>query len=109
MDLIQIHLIKYGKLNATKEEIIDAAKKAGAFEFIDELEMNFSTIVGEGGVKLSGGQRQRIAIARALLKNSPILLLDEATSSLDNITENNIQKSINLLMKNRTSLIGGSY
>ena len=68
-------------------------------------ENGFDTIIGESGVKLSGGQRQRIAIARALLKNSPLLLLDEATSSLDNITENEIQNSINTLMKNKTSLI----
>ena len=71
-----------------------------------ECQINFNTIVGESGIKLSGGQRQRIAIARALLKNAPILLLDEATSSLDNLTEEKIQYSINkLLMKNRTSLV----
>ena len=97
--------IKYGKLTASKEEIIKAAKDAGALEFIENFPQKFKTIVGEGGIKLSGGQKQRIAIARALLKNSPILLLDEATSSLDNLTEKQIQKTINLLMKDRTSLI----
>ena len=97
--------IKYGKLTASKEEIIKAAKDAGALEFIESFPQKFKTIVGEGGIKLSGGQKQRIAIARALLKNSPILLLDEATSSLDNLTEKQIQKTINLLMKDRTSLI----
>ena len=97
--------IKYGKLNASIDEIHQAAKDAGAIDFIEQLPNRFNTIVGEGGIKLSGGQRQRIAIARALLKDAPILLLDEATSSLDNLTEQNIQKTINLLMKNRTSVI----
>tara|TARA_B100001540_G_scaffold76380_1_gene68908 strand:- start:94 stop:1530 length:1437 start_codon:yes stop_codon:yes gene_type:complete len=97
--------IKYGKLTASKEEIIKAAKDAGALEFIENFPQKFKTVVGEGGIKLSGGQKQRIAIARALLKNSQILLLDEATSSLDNLTEKQIQKTINLLMKDRTSLI----
>jgi len=97
--------IKYGKLNASIDEIHQAAKNAGAIDFIEQLPNRFNTIVGEGGIKLSGGQRQRIAIARALLKDAPILLLDEATSSLDNLTEQNIQKTINFLMKNRTSVI----
>ncbi len=97
--------IKYGNLNASGEKVEKAAKEAGAIDFINELPNQFSTIIGESGIKLSGGQRQRIAIARALLKNAPILFLDEASSSLDNLTEQNIQKSINLLMKNRTSLV----
>ena len=97
--------IRYGKLNASLEEIKKAAKEAGAIEFINDLPNGLDTVIGESGIKLSGGQRQRIAIARALLKNAPILLLDEATSSLDNITEKEVQKSINNLMHDRTSLI----
>ena len=97
--------IKYGNLEATQEEINEAASKAGVKEFSDYFKNKMNTIVGEGGIKLSGGQRQRISIARAILKNSPILLLDEATSSLDNITEKKIQHSINKLMENKTSLI----
>ena len=97
--------IRYGKLDASSEEVKIAIKKAEANEFIDGLPNGLDTVIGESGIKLSGGQRQRIAIARALLKNAPILLLDEATSSLDNITEKEVQRSINHLMKNRTSLI----
>ena len=73
--------------------------------YINNLPNGLDTVIGESGIKLSGGQRQRIAIARAILKNAPILLLDEATSSLDNITEKEVQNSINNLMKNKTSLI----
>jgi subfamily B ATP-binding cassette protein MsbA len=97
--------IKYGKIEASDKDVLKAAEEAGVTEFINLLPKKFKTIVGESGIKLSGGQRQRIAIARALLKNAPILLLDEATSSLDNINEQKIQKSINKLMKNKTSLI----
>ena len=97
--------IRYGKLDASLEKVKKAAKDAGAIEFINDLPNGFDTVIGESGIKLSGGQRQRIAIARALLKNAPILLLDEATSSLDNITEKEVQKSINNLMHDRTSLI----
>ena len=97
--------IRYGKLDADKETIRKVAKEAGAITFIDSFPKGIGTIIGESGIKLSGGQRQRIAIARALLKNAPILLLDEATSSLDNITEKEVQNSINNLMKNKTSLI----
>jgi len=97
--------IRYGKIEASDEDVLKAADEAGVTEFINFLPKKFKTIVGESGIKLSGGQRQRIAIARALLKNAPILLLDEATSSLDNIIEQKIQKSINKLMINKTSLI----
>ncbi len=97
--------IAYGKPDATDEEIIDAAKKAHAMEFIRKLPEGLDTIVGERGVKLSGGQRQRIAIARAILKNAPILVLDEATSALDSESEKLIQASLENLMKNRTSIV----
>ena len=94
--------IIYGKLDATEEELIEATKMACCYDFIMNLENGFDTIVGERGVKLSGGQRQRIAIARAILKNSKILILDEATSALDSITEKEIQKALENLMKNKT-------
>lgn len=94
--------IAYGKPNATDEEIIEASKKACCYDFINELENKYDTLVGERGVKLSGGQRQRIAIARAILKNSPILILDEATSALDSITEKEIQIALKNLMENKT-------
>ena len=97
--------IRYGKLNATSNELLKAAEEAGVTDFSNLLPKKLKTVVGESGIKLSGGQRQRIAIARAILKNAPILLLDEATSSLDNLTEQKIQISIKKLMKNRTSLI----
>tara|TARA_B100001123_G_C15341480_1_gene1035145 strand:+ start:2399 stop:4162 length:1764 start_codon:yes stop_codon:yes gene_type:complete len=97
--------IKFGNLNSSIEEIKQASINAGSHKFIQELPNKYDTIVGESAIKLSGGQKQRIAIARALIKNSPILLLDEATSSLDSITENEVEKAINLLMKNKTSLI----
>ena len=97
--------IQFGKLNSDFEEIKIASGNAGANEFIEELPQGYNSLVGENGIKLSGGQKQRIAIARALIKNSKILLLDEATSSLDNLTEMEVQKAINLLMKNKTSLI----
>ena len=83
--------IKYGRPNATDEEMMEASKKACCYDFIMDLEDGFNTLVGERGVKLSGGQRQRIAIARAILKNGKILILDEATSALDSITEKEIQ------------------
>lgn len=95
--------IAYGKPDATREEIIDAAKKADAHEFISSLENGYDTYVGERGVKLSGGQKQRISIARLFLKNPPILILDEATSSLDNESERIVQKSLERLAKNRTT------
>ena len=97
--------IAYGKLNATDEEIVEAAKKANAHDFIMELENGYDTYIGERGVKLSGGQKQRLAIARIFLKNPPILILDEATSALDNETEKIIQESLFALSQNRTTLI----
>lgn len=100
-----IENIRYGRLDATDEEVIHAAKLAHCHNFIMELDEGYQTLVGERGVRLSGGQRQRIAIARAILKNAPILLLDEATSSLDSVTEKHIQQSLVTLMKNKTTII----
>ncbi len=97
--------IAYGKPNATDEEIILAAQKANAWEFIQTFPEKLDTLVGERGVKLSGGQRQRIAIARAILKNPSILVLDEATSSLDAGSERLVQEALDLLMKDRTTII----
>ncbi len=97
--------ILYGKLDATDEELVEAAKCAHAHDFIANLEKGYDTTVGEKGIKLSGGERQRIAIARALLKNSKILVLDEATSALDNRSENLIQEALSRLMAGRTTLI----
>ncbi|AMP89735.2 ABC transporter ATP-binding protein [Legionella pneumophila] len=97
--------IRYGRTDATDEEVILASRKAHAHEFISLLPEGYKTLVGERGVKLSGGQRQRIAIARAILKNAPILILDEATSQLDSITESNIQESLWELMQGKTTLV----
>jgi len=97
--------ILYGNLDATKEEVIEATKKANAYEFIMDMPNGFDTYIGERGVKLSGGQKQRLSIARMFLKNPPILILDEATSSLDNKSEAVIQESINELAKDRTTFI----
>ena len=97
--------ILYGKLDASEEELEEAARKANAHDFIVELEKGYETIVGEKGTKLSGGERQRIAIARAILKDPKILVLDEATSSLDNRSESLIQDAIETLMQNRTTFI----
>jgi ATP-binding cassette subfamily B protein len=97
--------IGYAKNNATQEEIIEASKKAHIHEFIVTLKDGYKTLVGERGIKLSGGQRQRIAIARAILKDSPILILDEATSSLDSKTEKIIQESLNLLIEDKSKTV----
>lgn len=97
--------IAYGKQDATDQEIVEAAKKAHADEFISKLQHGYDTLVGERGVKLSGGERQRVAIARAMLKNAPILILDEATSSLDSISEHYIQDAFNELMKGKTAIV----
>ncbi|GAB4204591.1 MAG: ABC transporter transmembrane domain-containing protein [Bacteroidia bacterium] len=97
--------IRYGKINATESEIIEAAKQANAHDFIMQFPDQFNTIVGDRGIQLSGGQRQRIAIARALLRNPAILILDEATSNLDAESERLVQMALDTLMKNRTSIV----
>ncbi len=97
--------IKYGKLNATDEEVYNVAKLSGVLEFSESMKNNLESKIGESGIKLSGGQRQRIAIARALIKNAPFLIMDEATSSLDNITEKAIHTTIKELMINKTTLV----
>ena len=97
--------ILLGKPDATDEEVIQAAKAANAYDFIQNLPNGFDTKVGERGVKLSGGQKQRIAIARVFLKNPPILILDEATSALDLESEHLIQETLDKLAKERTTLI----
>jgi ATP-binding cassette subfamily B protein len=97
--------IQYGKPNATEKEVIEAARQANAWDFIQKFPEGLDTMVGERGVKLSGGQRQRIAIARAILKDPAILLLDEATSSLDAESEKMVQDALNKLLEGRTSII----
>lgn len=97
--------IRYGRIDATDREVIEAAKRSHAHEFIKALPEGYNSLVGERGVKLSGGQRQRIAIARAILKNAPILILDEATSQLDSLTESYIQESLWRLMQGKTTLV----
>ena len=97
--------IRYGRIEASDEEVIEASKKAHCHEFILQIPQGYQSLVGERGIKLSGGQRQRIAIARAILKNAPILILDEATSSLDSVTEKDIQDGLYDLMNGRTTLV----
>ena len=97
--------IAYANLNASIEEIKEAASFSFANEFIDKLPNKYDTIIGENGIRLSGGEKQRLSIARAILKKSPIILLDEATSSLDAETENKIQKAISFLTKGRTTIV----
>ncbi len=97
--------IRYGRPDASHDEVIEAARAAEAFEFISALPQGFDTFLGEKGVRLSGGQRQRIAIARAILKNPAILLLDEATSALDAANEVAVQQALNRLMEGRTTLV----
>lgn len=97
--------IKYGRPNATKEEVIEAAKEANAYDFIMSLPNGFDTDIGQRGIKLSGGQKQRLSIARVFLKNPPILIFDEATSALDNESEKIVQESMEKLAKNRTTLV----
>lgn len=97
--------IRYGKLDATNEEIIEAAKNANAHDFIKELPEGYNTDIGQRGVKLSGGQKQRLSIARVFLKNPPILIFDEATSALDNESEKVVQDSLEVLAKNRTTFV----
>ena len=96
--------IVYGRPEATREEVMEAARLAGADEFIRKLKDGYDTYIGERGVKLSGGQKQRISIARVFLKNPPILILDEATSALDNESEFEVAKSLAKLSKGRTTL-----
>ncbi len=97
--------IRYGRRDATDEEVIEASQKAHAHEFISKLPEGYNTLVGERGIKLSGGERQRVAIARAILKNAPILVLDEATSALDSESERLIQDALNILMEGKTVIV----
>jgi len=97
--------IRYGRPEATDLQVIEASKQAYCHDFINELPNGYNSLVGERGIKLSGGQRQRVAIARAMLKDAPILILDEATSALDSITEKDIQKGLDNLMRNRTTIV----
>ena len=96
--------IELGRLGATRDEIIAAARHAYAYEFITQKPEGFDAVIGEKGVSLSGGQRQRLAIARAVLKNAPILILDEATSALDTESERAVQAALDELMKDRTTI-----
>jgi ATP-binding cassette subfamily B protein len=100
-----IENIRYGKPSASEAEIIEAAKKANAHDFILSLPNGYQTDIGQRGVKLSGGQKQRLSIARVFLKNPPVLIFDEATSSLDNESERFVQDSLEELSKHRTTFV----
>jgi ATP-binding cassette subfamily B protein len=97
--------IRYGKLDATMDEIVAAARQANAHDFIMGLPDGYDTDIGQRGVKLSGGQKQRLSIARVFLKNPPIIIFDEATSSLDNESERAVQESLEKLSTNRTTIV----
>jgi len=97
--------IGYGSQDCTEEDIRRAADAAFALKFIEDLPKGFDTVIGESGARLSGGQRQRISIARAILKDAPVLVLDEATSALDTESERKVQKALENLMKNRTTIV----
>ena len=97
--------IKYANVDASDEEIFQAAKLSYCDEFINLLPQKYDTLIGENGVRLSGGEKQRISIARAMMKKSPIILLDEATSSLDSETESKIQDALSILTKNKTTIV----
>ncbi|MCD8069312.1 MAG: ATP-binding cassette domain-containing protein, partial [Lachnospiraceae bacterium] len=97
--------ILYGRPDASREEVIAAARSANAHEFIMSLPNGYETDIGQRGIKLSGGQKQRLSIARVFLKNPPILIFDEATSSLDNESERVVQESLEKLAQNRTTLV----
>jgi subfamily B ATP-binding cassette protein MsbA len=97
--------IKYANENATDLEVSEVAKLSHCEEFINKLPNKFETLIGENGVRLSGGEKQRLSIARAMIKKSSIILLDEATSSLDSETESKIQEALNILTKNKTTIV----
>ena len=97
--------IRYGRPDATREEVIEAAKNANAHDFIMSLPNGYETDIGQRGIKLSGGQKQRLSIARVFLKNPPILIFDEATSALDNESEKVVQESLERLAENRTTFV----
>ncbi|MFA9439641.1 ABC transporter ATP-binding protein [Uliginosibacterium sp. sgz301328] len=97
--------IRYGRLEASDEEVMEAARRAHAHDFIAQMKQGYDSMVGERGVKLSGGQRQRVAIARVILKNAPVLILDEATSALDSITERAIQDTLDVVMRGKTVIV----